>query len=186
MGRAEPVYDRSEHILVFRVGEMLISGALANGWSVIADATNLTEQNRQWGVRPANEMGCPVLVAFLETSLETAMERSREKERDGSAATPAVYALLNYEREPVEKCGTPYLVINSEVDMKPWADALAKWLSGYAETVRGTVMPRMSPEEPKPKWNKYRQAAEEKARLRKLKGAGHGDQHVHGDEAQHE
>ncbi|MFO7619404.1 MAG: ATP-binding protein [Thermoplasmata archaeon] len=172
MGRSEPTYEKKEHALVFQIGEHLIAESLRMGWSAIADATNLTEEHRLWSVRPATETGRPVLVAFLETRLEIAMERNRKKNRDGSTATPAVYALLNYEKEPIEKCGTPYLVINSEIDVRPWADILSKWLSGDIEAVDGTVTPKRPSQEPEKQWQKYRQAAEEKARLRESEGPG--------------
>jgi len=185
MGRAEPIYDRSEHALVFQVGERLVSNALQKGWCVISDATNLTEQNREWAVRPATEIGCPVMVAFLNVSIETALDRNKEKNRDGSAATPAVYAILNYEKEPIEKCRSPYIEINSEIDIRPWGDILAKWISGEIDSVPGAVMPRSS-HEPETERQKYRKAAKEKARLRKLEVAGNSYQHVHGDVAEHE
>ena len=81
-------------------------------------------------------------MAFLEISPETSMNRVQEKDRDGSAATPAVYAMLRYERESIDRCKSPYVVINSEIDVRPWAEALAKWLGGGQDRVIGTVIPR--------------------------------------------
>ncbi|MBU4032500.1 MAG: ATP-binding protein [Candidatus Thermoplasmatota archaeon] len=141
MGRNQPMYDKEEHTLVFEIGRRLISAALDNGWSVIADATNLTELYRKWAVDAAKDRSVRVLAAFLEISPETAMDRVREKDRDGSAASPAVYALLSYEKEQIEKCSIHYIVINSEIDVRPWADVLSKWLEGDIDKVAGAMFP---------------------------------------------
>jgi len=112
------------------------------GWNTIADATNLTDEYRQWAVTAATENTDQVLVAYLEISHETAMDRSIEKDRSGSAATPAVYALLNFEKESEDKCTTPFVNINSEIDIKPWADEFAKWFNGDIDRIPRTMMPK--------------------------------------------
>ena len=144
MGRDQPMYTKNEHALVFGLGNRLIAAALDNGWSVIADATNLTDQYRKWAYDAGANRARQTLVAFLDIPLEIAMERVKEKDRDGSAATPAVYALMRFDKEPIDRCSNAYVVINSEVDIRPWADVLAKWLSAGIENVAGTVMPAKS------------------------------------------
>ena len=83
---------------------------MENKWPVIADATNLSDEYRQWAITAARGQADQILVAFLEISHETAMDRSIEKDRSGSAATPAVYALLNFDKESQDKCTTPYIM----------------------------------------------------------------------------
>ncbi len=142
MGRREPAYTKEEHALVFELAQYLVKGAIDYGWPVIADATNLKEEYRKWAINGAKENSDQMLVAFLETDHETAMERSREQDRSGSTATPAVYALLNYEKEPVEKCTKPFVIIKSDTDVRPWAESIAKWFNHEIERVPGTVVPR--------------------------------------------
>lgn len=142
MGRNEPVYTNNEHEHVFTLGHELAKKALENNWNVIADATNLTEQFRKWAIDAGKDKADQILVAFLEISHETAMDRNIEKDRSGSAATPAVYAILNFEKEPMEKCSMPYIVINAEIDVRPWAEEFAKWFRGDTERVPRTMMPK--------------------------------------------
>ena len=142
MGHREPIYNKEEHEHTFGLGNELVKNALINGWSVIADATNLTDEYRQWAISAGEGQADQILVAFLEISHETAMDRSIEKDRSGSAATPAVYAILNFEKEPEEKCTTPYIVINSEIDIRPWADEFAKWFNGDVDRIPRTLMPK--------------------------------------------
>ena len=142
MNRREPIYTKEEHEHVFALGHELVKNAIINSWPVIADATNLTDDYRQWAITAAMGQAEQILVAFLEISHETAMDRNIEKDRYGSAATPAVYAILNFEKESLDKCTTPYVVINSEIDIRPWADEFAKWFSGGIDRVPRTCMPK--------------------------------------------
>ena len=142
MKRKEPIYTSEEHDHVFTLGHELVKQALENNWNVIADATNLTDKYRQWAISAAEELTEQVLVAFIEISHKTAMDRNIEKDRSGSAATPAVYALLNFDKEPLEKCTTPYIEINSEIDTRPLADEFVSWFNGNIDQIPRTMMPK--------------------------------------------
>jgi len=141
LGRQRPSYDAIEHVTTFMAASEVVRLGLTLNWPVIADATNLREEFRRWAYGPADAFKAPVLVAFMQVTDETALARLSERDRDGSAATFAVYRKLSYEAEPVDRCTKPYVVIDSDGDMRPHAKALAEWLSGSADAVPGQKNP---------------------------------------------
>lgn len=138
MGNDEPTYHQDEHENVFLLGHELVKKSLELGHPTIADATNLTEKFRKWATKAASKTDSEILVAFINVSDEIAMNRAASGPQNQSAASPAVYAILKYEKEPVEKCKAPYIIVDAEGDVNPTAEMLAKWLSGEINEVPGT------------------------------------------------
>ena len=141
MGRKKPAYDTEEHIATFAVCNRLLLLILKNGWSVIADATNLKEKYRAWAVDAGKRTGAEMLTVFMQVTDATAESRLRERVSE-SSATYDTYLQLKYDLEPVTACSTPYLVVDSEVDISPHVNGVAKWLCGEANTVNGAVSPK--------------------------------------------
>jgi predicted kinase len=137
LGRQRPAYDEIEHVSTFIVASEVIRAGLSLNWPIVVDATNLKEDFRRWAYVPADDLGASTIVVFMEVSDEMAMARLSERDRDGSAATFNVYKKLKYEMEPVDRCSKPYVVINSDEDMRPHAKNLAYWLTGKSDTVPG-------------------------------------------------
>ena len=49
---------------------------------------------------------------------------------------------MKYEIEPIQKSSVPYLIVDSEVDISPHVDNVAKWLCGELEVIPGTKQPK--------------------------------------------
>ncbi len=137
LGRQRPAYDAIEHATTFIVASEVIRAGLSMNWPVIVDATNLTEEFRRWAYQPSEDLKANVIVAFMQVTDEVAKGRLFERDRDGSAATFNVYMKLKYEMEPIEKCSKPYVVYESDCDMRPYAKDMANWITGKADTVPG-------------------------------------------------
>ncbi|MBA3046209.1 MAG: ATP-binding protein [Candidatus Thermoplasmatota archaeon] len=137
LGRQRPAYDDIEHVTTFMVASEVVRAGLSLNWPVIVDATNLKEEFRRWAYVPADDLKASTIVVFMQVTDEIAIARLSERDRDGSAATFNVYQKLKYEMEPVDRCTRPYLVINSDGDMRPHAKNLADWLTGKVDTVPG-------------------------------------------------
>ena len=137
LGRQRPAYDELEHATTFIVASEVVRAGLTMNWPVVVDATNLKEEFRRWAYEPADALKANLIVAFMEVSDDVAMARLSERDRSGSEATFSIYKRLKYEMEPVDRCTRPYVVINSEGDMRPSAKELAMWLTGKADTVPG-------------------------------------------------
>ena len=137
LGRQRSVYDEIEQATTFIVASEVIRAGLTMNWPVIVDATNLKEEFRRWAYAPADDLKASTIVVFMQVTDELAMSRLSERERAGSAATFNVYKKLKYEMEPVDRCTRPYVVYNSEGDLRPYAKDLADWITGKTDTVPG-------------------------------------------------
>ncbi|MFO7618220.1 MAG: ATP-binding protein [Thermoplasmata archaeon] len=137
LGRQRPAYDAIEHAATFIVASEFIRAGLSMNWPVIADATNPKEELRRWAYQPADDLKASVIVVFMEVTDKIAISRLTERDRDGSAATYSIYMKLKCEMEPIDRCTKPYVVINSDGDLRPYAKDLANWLTGKADTVPG-------------------------------------------------
>ena len=137
LGRQRPAYDAIEHVTTFLVASEVIRAGLTLNWPVIVDATNLKEEFRRWAYDPAEAMKACIIVVFMQVTDDVAQARLAERDRDGSAATLAVYNKLRYEMEPIDRCSKPYVVYNSDGDLRPYAKDLANWLTGKCDSVPG-------------------------------------------------
>ena len=144
MGRNEPLYDNEEHVNTFALGGMLLEYGLGRGLPAIADATNLKDEYRKWALGAAEKAGAEHLVVFLRLDVNTAVGRALKGSKYDSAADGGVYNMLKRENEPIEKCTTPYLVLEAGKDMKKPAKMLTKWLAGEINDVPGRVIPDRS------------------------------------------
>ena len=141
LGRKRPKYDKKESQTTFEVTHKLLIQVLQNGWPVIADATNLKEKYRAWAVDAGRKVGAEMLVIFMQVTDDVARRRLSER-TSKSSATFETYEKLKYELEFTSKCSVPYLIINSEVDVIPHIDNVAKWLSGETDAVPGVKQPK--------------------------------------------
>jgi predicted kinase len=141
MGRKNPVYDVPEHHATFEVSHRLLLTILNNGWPVIADATNLKEKYRAWAVDAGRKAGAEILTVFMHVTDETAQTRLNERVSE-SSATFNTYQQLKYDLEPVSQCSTPYVIVNSEVDISPHVNEVSRWLCGESPVLRGAVQPK--------------------------------------------
>lgn len=149
LGHQRPAYDDIEHATTFIVASEVIRAGLSMNWPVVADATNLREEFRTWAYIPADDLKAEVLVVFLQVTDEMALSRLSERDRSGSAATYNIYLKLKYEMEPIERCSRPFVVINTDGDMRPHAKNLVDWLTGKSDTVPG--LRHNGPHPPSPK-----------------------------------
>jgi predicted kinase len=141
MDRDVAMYNEEEHYQTFALAHELVKRAIKMEHPTIADATNLSNRFRAWAVDAAVGQGGEALVAFMRISDSTAMDRAAKGAKNQSSATPAVYALLRDEREPIEESTTPYVIIDAEKDIEPHAETLAKWLVGESNEVPDAVRP---------------------------------------------
>ena len=137
LGRKRPAYDAIEHVTTFIVASEVIRTGLTLNWPVIVDATNLKEEFRRWAYEPTDALKASIIVVFMQVNDEVAMARLSERDRSGSAATFNVYMKLKFEMEAIGKCSKPYVIINSDGDLRPHAKNLARWLTGKSDTVPG-------------------------------------------------
>ncbi len=141
MGRDHPIYELEEHQHTFALGHELCKKGLEMGHPVIADATNLTNQYREWATGAGQTSESGTLIAFLSIDVSVAIDRAMMGAQNESQANPAVYKMLKKEWEPMSQCTTPYVVVESAGDISEISEMLAKWLCGEKSKVAGTITP---------------------------------------------
>ncbi len=150
LGRKRPIYDKKEHVATFEAAHLLVKKGLEMSWPVIADATNLKEEYREWAISAGDLAGAETLVVFLQVSEDGARKRLKER-TSSSSATFDTFQRLKYEMESPDRCSKPYIVIDSEVDIRPHITNISKWLSGELDKIPNVKHPAKPRPKPEPK-----------------------------------
>lgn len=120
----QPVYTQFESFRLFRAIRELIKELLKTGYTVVLDATNLSEDSRLPTYTIAKETGAKLFVIHMNTPREVAEERLSKRvfQRDGySDADWAVYQKLEPGFEPITG---PHFEIYSTMDISPVIDKI--------------------------------------------------------------
>ena len=129
----QPIYTGAENARVFRTSHALAEELLANGMSVIFDATNLARRNRKRLYKIAASTKAKLII--LEMSAPENMIAQRLDQRAKglsfhgySDADISVYRRLSATSEPIL---SNHLVVRTDQDIMPAIDALAKDISRW-------------------------------------------------------
>ncbi|RJQ38685.1 MAG: ATP-binding protein [Dehalococcoidia bacterium] len=124
-----PSYQPGESARLFAAIHRLIETLLKKGISVILDATNLSERNREYLYSIADRAGAKLVIAAVEAPPETVKIRltTRRKAPDGSEADWSVYQKMKAE---VEKIGRHHLVVDTSQDTGPAIEKIARAAEG--------------------------------------------------------
>jgi hypothetical protein len=103
-----PTHDKDESRLLFDALYGAARQLLRDGTSIIVDATNLRERDRQRGYDAAAEEGAKLLVLHFRVPARVVAERLSRRENGGdpedrSTAGLAVYAKLAETEEPISR-----------------------------------------------------------------------------------
>lgn len=147
---ALPCYSRREHRRVFAVMHVLTHGYLADGCSVVFDATNLNERVRAPLYAIAADIGVdPVIIRFTASP---ALVRQRLADRASGAADAAqsdagweVYSRMAEADQPVPH---PHILVQTPEDMEPVLQETLR-RTGLCRNKDGTMNPR-NPANPSP------------------------------------
>ena len=101
-----PEYTREEHLRVFSACHQVIEDLLGEGWTVVFDATNLTEGFRQPLLNLARRRGAPTHIILFKAPLKVIRRRLQDRAAglgtDGSSdADWSVFSLLRTGQEPI-------------------------------------------------------------------------------------
>ena len=99
-----PKYTTAEHRRVFRSCYRLIEYYIANGYSVLFDATNLNEEFRTYLYDIAESTGAPLAVVHVTAPQNTVRRRLKQRKAERHANTYSDAGWLIYTRlAPVEE-----------------------------------------------------------------------------------
>ncbi len=102
----EPEYTRDEHLRVFSACHLVIEELLIQGWTVVFDATNLTEGFRQPLLDLARRHGAPAHIILFTAPLKVIRRRLEDRAAgigtDGvSDADWSIFSRLRPGQEPI-------------------------------------------------------------------------------------
>ena len=124
-----PKYTTAEHRRVFRSCYYLIEYYLANGYSVLFDATNLNEEFRTHLYDISESTGAPLAVVHATAPLNTVRRRLKQRKADRHANTYSDAGWLIYTRlapveEPVQR---EHYALDTSKNIAPVLDQVVNW-----------------------------------------------------------
>jgi len=125
---SHPVYSREESGVVFYRIRSAASRLLATRQSVIVDATNLSERERQPYYRLAGKHGAKLQLVHLVAPERVTRERlsarqAKVESLDNSDAGMDVYERMRGDFQAIRR---PHLVVDTSLDISPAVEAVAK------------------------------------------------------------
>ena len=124
-----PKYTTAEHRRVFRSCYQLIEYYIANGYSVLFDATNLNEEFRTHLYDISESTGAPLAVVHVTAPTDTVRRRLKQRKSERHANTYSDAGWLIYTRlapveEPVRR---EHYALDSPKNIAPVLDQVISW-----------------------------------------------------------
>ena len=124
-----PKYTTAEHRRVFRSCYLLIEHYLANGYSVLFDATNLNEEFRAYLYDIAESTGAPLALVHVTAPKNTVRRRLKQRKAERHANTFSDAGWLIYTRlapveEPVQR---EHYALDTSKNIAPVLDQVVNW-----------------------------------------------------------
>lgn len=120
---AKPRYDAEEHSRVFAEVDRRTRAALADGRSVVVDATNLRATHRRRYSTIADEAGAPLVRAWVTAPFETLLQRVRAPRAGFSQADEQVLRELAVT---AERFSEPAVMLDSRFDFGPSVEFIVR------------------------------------------------------------
>lgn len=120
---SSPIYSAAESSRLFKACHALIEGLLRKGNSVLFDATNLVEHNREHLYAIADKSDAKLIIVRVEAPLAVVSERLRKRENgdtdisvDNSTADLSVYRRMVKSVEPIRR---NHFAVDTSLDINP-------------------------------------------------------------------
>jgi len=125
-----PTYSAAENSRLFSACHALVEKLLRNGRSVLFDATNLIEHNREQLYAIAYKSEAKLIIVRVEAPFEVVSERLRKRESgdidisaDNSTANLSVYRRMISSVEPIRK---NHFAVDTSSDINPVIDKIVR------------------------------------------------------------
>jgi predicted kinase len=121
-----PTYSPRESGFLFEAIHVLVDRLLREGYSVILDATNLSERNREILYRIADRNHARLIVVYLEAPPELIRARLEERQMNPDAVSDADWAVYEKMLGSVEKINRRHYIVNTAHDITPAIEMIVK------------------------------------------------------------
>jgi len=123
-----PSYSAAESSHLFRTIHLLIERLLKRGVSLILDATNLSERDREYLYRIADRLGVKLILVRVEAPPEVVKERlkTRQEEATPENNSDADWAVYQKMKTSAQKIKRNHYAVDTSRDITPVIDKIVR------------------------------------------------------------
>jgi predicted kinase len=130
-----PAYSPEESQRLFRAVHYLIERLLKKGVSLILDATNLSERNREYLYNIADRLGAKLILVRVEAPPEVVRERLGDRRENSESKSDADWTTYQRMRFSVDKIQRRHYAVDTSRDITPVLDKIVREVRHLAVTV---------------------------------------------------
>ncbi len=124
-----PSYSQEESFRLFQAIHVLIERFLRKGISLILDATNLSEHNREHLYRIADRLNAKLLLVWVEAPPELVRERLGNRTFQPDSTSNADWSVYQKMRPSVQQIRRNHYVVDTSRDITPALNKIAREIS---------------------------------------------------------
>ncbi len=121
-----PSYSAEESSRLFRAVHCLIERLLKKGVSLILDATNLSERNREYLYSIADRLDVKLVLVRVEAPLQVVRERLKSRLENSKSKSDAEWTVYQRMKPSVEEIRRKHYVVDTSRDITPVLDKIVK------------------------------------------------------------
>jgi len=121
-----PSYSAAESASLFRSVHALIERLLAKGISVVLDATNLSERNREYLYNIADKAGARLILVQVSAPPRLVRERLEKRQEAASEKSDADWQVYEKMKASVEKIQRKHYVVDTSKDISPAVERIVR------------------------------------------------------------
>lgn len=126
-----PDYSAKESQRLFRAVHSLIERLLERGVSLILDATNLSEQNREYLYSIAERSGVKLILVRVEAPDEVVRQRMKSRQENPESKSDADWVIYQRMKSSVEKIRRKHYVVDTSRDITPVLDKIVREMKHF-------------------------------------------------------
>jgi predicted kinase len=123
---AAPSYSAEESTHLFRAIHTLIERLLSKGISVVLDATNLSERNREYLYSITDRLGAKLILVRISAPAEVVRERLEKRRAVPSETSDADWTVYEKMKTSVEKIRRKHYSVDTSKDISSAIDRIAR------------------------------------------------------------
>ncbi len=123
---SSPSYSAKESSQLFRVIHLLVEGLLEKGISLILDATNLLERNREYLYSIADRWDVKLVLVRVEAPPEVVHQRLENRLENTGSKSDADWAIYRRMKPSVQRIRRNHYAVDTSRDIAPILDKIVK------------------------------------------------------------
>jgi predicted kinase len=119
-----PGYSAAESLRLFRACHLLMARLLGKGISLIFDATNLSEHNREYLYRIAERLGIKLVLVRVEAPPELVYQRLKERVLSSESSSDADWKVYQRMKPQAQRIRRRHYTVDTSRDITPVIDKI--------------------------------------------------------------